>query len=315
MNTERYVGIDIGGTNCRGALLSTSGDLSPLRRMPTPADVDLESFLSTLEAFCRGLIEEAKGERVAAVGMGVPGVIGTDGTVHASPNLPILNGVPLARRLKETLGLPVHVVNDASAAAWGEALWGAGRHLSSFIVLTLGTGVGGGLVLNRRLWTGADGAAAEAGHLVVDPQGIPCGCGSRGCLEQYASATAIVRAAQKALDAGCKSLLESVEPLCCESIAKAARDGDELARGIFCDAGRMLGLALASVANLLNLDGAVIAGGASAALDLMLPSLEEELFFRAFDIPARRLKVVRGELGDQAGILGSGGLAIHPEIF
>lgn len=320
MNGAGVLGIDLGGTNCRGALVRPDGGLIASRRMETRIGDGREMFLDRLVDFCRELLDEGRdhGFAARALGLGVPGVI-SGGTVRSSPNLSPLDGVDLAAVMRERLALPVTVVNDANAIAWGEAQYGAGRDIDSFVVLTLGTGVGGALVLNRRLWEGADGSAGEIGHIMVEPHGRPCGCGSRGCLEQYASATGIVASAREALAAGVGGLLDGVteEELTSVQVASAARAGDRAAMIAFEEAGSRLGQVLAGVANLLNLDAAVLTGGASESFDLMRSSFESELLARAFALPAARLAVVRGVCGDDAGILGASALArgvLHPAV-
>jgi glucokinase len=312
MSGEAVIGIDLGGTNCRGALVTAAGELSEIRRMPSRIHDGLDIFLKRLVAFARDLSAAAvaRGGHVQAVGMGVPGIIAADGTVIFSPNLLPLNGTGLAAHLASQLGVPVTVVNDANAIAWGEALFGAGRHFSSFLAVTLGTGVGGGLVCSGQLWEGADGAAGEVGHIMVEPEGRPCGCGSRGCLEQYASATGVVLTVRERLAAGEASSLPAAGDLDSHTVALAARGGDAAAMAAFREAGIRLGQVFAGVANLLNLDGVVITGGASESLDLMRPAMEDEIGRRAFALPARRIWIVRGELGDDAGILGAARLAL-----
>ncbi len=315
MTAEAIIGIDLGGTNCRGALVSAAGEIGEVGRMPTRIEEGREEFLARLLAFCHDFLRagQEKGLRVRAVGMGTPGVIATDGTVTFSPNLLPLNGLQLAQQLQAALHLPVTIVNDANAIAWGEALFGAGREFASFLTVTLGTGVGGGLVLGRRLWEGCDGAAGEVGHITVEPEGRVCGCGSHGCMEQYASASGVVRTVREQLAAGAQSALATLpeEDLTSHNIALAARRGDPVAQAAFAEAGRRLGQVLAGVAaNLLNLDGVVITGGASESLDLMRPALENEIARRAFGVPAGRLKIARGRLGDDAGILGAASLAL-----
>ncbi len=313
MTGEAVIGIDLGGTNCRAALATVEGEISGSQRISTEIHLGLEHFLDRLIGLCLEVQEkgEKKGVRISAIGMGAPGVIAPDGTVTSSPNLAILDGFPLADELRKRLHLPVTLLNDANAIAWGEALFGAGREFSSFLMVTLGTGVGGGLVLGRNLWFGADGAAGEVGHIMVEPEGRTCGCGSRGCLEQYASATGIVRSVREAFERGEPSLAREMadEDMTSQKIALFARREDPVCREAFQEAGRRLGQALGGIVNLLNPDGIVFGGGASEALDLIRPSLEKELEYRAFEVPVRRLKIVRGVLGDNAGILGAVRLA------
>jgi len=310
VNHSRTIGIDLGGTNCRAALVDTGGGIGRQAQMPTAMTDGLEEFLKRLSTLCQDL-RSASGEKtIEAVGIGTPGLIARDGTVNVSPNLPALNGVCFARRVSEALELPVSVVNDANAIAWGEFVAGAGQPFASSLTLTLGTGVGGGLILDGALWEGPDGSAGEAGHIMVDPDGPLCGCGSRGCLEQYASARGIVKTALRLLDSGRHSTLASApETLSARLIAAAAAQGDALARDAFAEAGRRLGQALAGVVNLLNLDGVVIAGGASASFDLLAPALHGEFARRAFSIAVERCRIVPRSLGDRAGMIGAARLA------
>jgi glucokinase len=310
---ETVIGIDLGGTNCRGALVFPDGRTTGNRRMATRIGEGFERFLQRLTEFCDSLLAtaEEQGIMVGAIGLGTPGVIGADGLVHASPNLPPLVGMPLAEQLQVRLGLPVTLINDANAICWGEGLYGAGRGFSSFLTVTLGTGVGGGLVLADRLWLGADGAAGEIGHLMVEAQGRPCGCGSRGCLEQYASARGIVRNVRELLAADPSGELAQVPQrrLSSHLVGEAARRGDTVALAALQHAGRRLGQVLAGIANLLNLDAVIITGGPAESLDLMLPALQAELRLRAFAVPRQRLEILRGELRDEAGILGAARMA------
>ena len=314
MKSPVVLGIDLGGTNCRVAQVTREGAVGKPLRFPTAMDKGFEPFFSRLLEACSEIVADARGEglKVEALGMGCPGVIGPRGDVVVSPNLPALNGKPLGRLLLENLGLKVTVVNDANAIAWGEGTCGAGSEFPSFVAITLGTGVGSGLVLEGRLWVGPDGTACEAGHLMVEPEGRPCGCGARGCLEQYASASGIVKSVQEALSRNVPSLLSQTPSgeLTSERVAEAARRGDRVACSALEEAGRRLGQVFAGLANLLNLHGAVITGGAAESLDLMRPVMERELRLRAFDIPARRLRIVRGTLGDNAGIIGAARLAL-----
>lgn len=317
MDRELLIGIDLGGTNCRLALVDGRGEIGEGSRLSSREFVDAEDLVERLALECRALMEHARrqGGRVRAVGAGVPGLVDGTGTVLTAPNLGILDGLPLGAALEKRLGLPVAVLNDANAIAWGEKIWGAAIDLDSFLALTLGTGVGGGLILGGRLWVGADGCAGEVGHLNVEAHGRTCGCGSRGCLEQYSSASGILRSVRDALAQGRDSTLSQIndQDLSAAAVGAAARGGDALALEVLREAGRRLGQVLAGVANLLNLDGAVICGGVASSLDLFLPALNQELFARAFDRPARRMRIFAGALGDRAGILGAAHFACHPQ--
>lgn len=307
------IGVDIGGTNLRFALVDQDGSVLATERCKTGIEAGRDRFLDRLlDGISRiGKRGEELGRDVRAVGLGIPGLIARSGLVFSSVNLRPIEGVNLGEIVSRATGLPVATVNDANAAAYGEKRYGAGRQFGSLLVLTLGTGVGSGLILDGRLWTGADGVAAEYGHATVEPDGIPCSCGNRGCLEQYASATAIVAAAKEALDAGAGGGLAGMERdlLTAKTIASVARQGDTLASSLFATAGRYLGIAGAAIVNLLNLEAIIVAGGLAESFDLFESEMRSEIGSRAFPIPARTVRIVKGELDDDAGILGAAALA------
>lgn len=294
MRQELCIGVDLGGSNLRLALSDREGRVLARCAEATLPAAGLDPLLARLLSALKRLREEAlkQGATVAAVGLGLPGLVLKDGVVRSSVNLPPLEGVNLPRDLSAELGVPVLAINDANAGALGEKRYGAGRKYASLIMLTIGTGVGGGLILDGKLWTGADGTAGEFGHIPVEPEGRPCGCGSRGCLEQYASATAISGGSGDAA-----------------AVASRARQGDVEALARFAEAGRYLGIAAAGVVNLLNLEGIILGGGVAESFELLAPALRRELDSRTFPVPGARVRVERGELGDDAGVLGAAALA------
>ena len=307
------IGIDLGGTNLRLALVGPDGTILHRLRYPTRIDRGWDHLLAALVSAIDQLVTAARtlGMTVSAIGVGVPGLISTDGVVHSSVNLQPLVGVNVRECLTRAVGLPVVAANDANAIAWGEMTFGAARPFASFLMLTLGTGVGSGLVLDRRLWSGRDGFAAEYGHATVEPEGEPCACGNHGCLEQYASATAIVRAVRTALAGGreCSLSLLPAEDLSAEQVAAAAREGDGLAVEVFRRVGYSLAIASASAVNLLNIDAIVLGGGVAASIQLFETELRAGIAWRAFSQMAQGVRVVVSELGDDAGLLGSAALA------
>ncbi|MBU5637698.1 ROK family protein [Geomonas sp. Red69] len=290
MRRELCIGVDLGGSNLRFALVDRQGRVLARSAEPTLPAAGLDSLLRRLLSRVERLQEEAAriGAPLAALAVGVPGLVCSDGVVRASVNVPALEGVPLARELFVATGMPVAVLNDANACALGEQGYGAGRGYRSLIALTIGTGVGSGLILDGKLWTGVDGAAGEFGHIPVEPEGRPCGCGSRGCLEQYASAGAIARDGEDAA-----------------AVARRARLGDAAALAAFAEAGRYLGIAAAGVVNLLNLEAVILCGGVAQSFDLLAPALRRELVSRTFSFSGGRVRVAPGELGDDAGVLGA----------
>jgi glucokinase len=307
------IGVDIGGTNLRVALVDQDGNLLAGERGKTDIALGKDSFLERLLDGIDKMRSKGAGlgRDVRSVGMGIPGLISSDGLVLSSVNLQPIVGLNLRELVSRAARLPVVTANDANAAAVGEQRWGAGRKFRSLLLLTLGTGVGSGLILDGKLWTGADGVAAEYGHATVEPDGIACSCGNRGCLEQYASASALVRAAGKTLDEGKGGALAALgrAKLSAAAIGEAAEAGDALASTLFERAGRYLGIAGATITNLLNLEAIVLAGGMAGSFDLLAGPMRKEIASRAFAVPARRVAVVRGELGDDAGILGAAALA------
>lgn len=310
MSEAGFLGIDLGGTNCRAGLVNGQGRLLALRSLPTDLSAGPEIFIARLGEQLQQLaaLARAGGGGLRAGGVGIPGVIAADGSISCCPNLPQLLGMDLAARLEAYSGCPMVALNDANAIALGEYRFGAARPFSSSLTLTLGTGVGGGLIMAGELWCGPDGSAGEIGHFAVEPEGRPCGCGARGCLERYASATGIVESVAASLRAGAPSVLTATG-LTCAAVATAARLGDSVAIAAFHLAGQRLGQALAGVVNLLNLDALIFAGGVSGSFDLLQPSLEAELKHRLFALPRARLQLLTASLGDSAGILGAAGHA------
>jgi len=303
------IGIDIGGTNLRCALVPASGAIIEFRRTASGIEKGREDFCSRLLASIAELRDRAadRGITVKAIGAGVPGLIDRNGLIHSSVNMRALEGLNLGAFLEDHTGLPAACGNDANTIALGEQRFGAGRGLTTFLVITAGTGLGSGLILDGRLWTGAHGFAAEFGHVTVHPDGLPCACGNRGCLEQYCSAGAIVRVARELIPADL--LPAAATDLNAEIVAGLARRGVAGARQAFERLGRSLGVALGSLANTLDLQAVIVGGGVAASFDLLLPSLRAELSRRCFPSIHDGLAILKTELGDDAGLLGGAALA------
>jgi glucokinase len=308
--------VDLGGTNLRAANIDSAGTIRDRRRTPTPATAKAQEIVNAIASLVRECKGEAKsrGQRVSAVSIVIPGSVQAEtGVVVNAPNVPAMVNFQLGEALTTAIAGPVLLENDANAAALGEMWKGAARAYRTSICLTLGTGVGGGIILDGHLWRGVDGTGGEIGHMSLEPFGnVRCNCGNTGCLEVYASATAIVRITRAALPSHPSSSLQQLPPeqLTAVKISEAARAGDQLAVEIFKQMGRYLGVALASLANIFNPEVIVIGGGVSAAFDLFAPAAEAELTNRAFPVPARRCRIVRGVCGDDAGLLGAAWLAL-----
>ncbi len=310
------IGVDLGGTNLRFGLVREDKKIISRRRTGTMATEGVEIVIERLTSGIQTLAMRAEslGLEVAGIGIGVPGIISArEGVVRLSPNLPGWKDTPLRARLQESFPYPVYIENDANAYALGEYWFGAGKDAESMVCITLGTGVGGGIILDGHIWRGADGMAGEAGHITVNPDGPLCPCGNRGCLERYSSATAVMEMAQSAAAGSGKTAIKTLlknGTLTPETIADAAKKGDRTAARIYSEAGKYLGIAIADLIDLLNMECVVIGGGMSGAWELFIGPLKEEVRARAFKIPAQRCRIVRGKLRDDAGILGAAGLAL-----
>lgn len=311
------IGIDLGGTNLRLALVSPHGEIYNRQAFPTPLDQGTPTLLREIVTAITRLAEEATshGYAVRGVGMGVPGrVVPQEGKVVFSPNIPELNGCPLAAGLQNHLPWPVTIDNDANMFALGEYWLGGGQGRPHLLGITLGTGVGGGLVLNGQIWQGTAGTAAEIGHITIDPRGELCHCGNRGCLETLASAPWTVAWVKKRLETGESSSLRAVweqapDGLDGKQLQQAAQAGDGLAQAAFARVGQALGQAIADVVHLLGLSLVVIGGKFSRAWDQFINPLQEELRHRLTLFPWEELQVVPATLGDDAGLLGAAKLA------
>lgn len=300
-----FIGMDVGGTNLRCALVDRSGNIFERRRCASRIEEGRDAFCERLLSEIYALKDAAalRGVFVKAIGIGVPGLIGRDGMIHSSVNMQPLNGFSLAACVEARTGLPTVCGNDANVIALGEQRFGAGREFSSCMVVTIGTGLGSGLILDGKLWTGGGGFAAEFGHTTVDPEGYPCLCGNRGCLEQYASAGSLVRFAHERMPG------KSPQSLSAEKVAELARKGDTAALAAFDRLGYWLGIGLASLVNTLNIQAVIVGGGVSASFDLLLPALRRNIQQRSFPQIYEGLVIEKACLGDDAGLLGGAVLA------
>jgi glucokinase len=300
---------DLGGTHLRAATVDETGRIHFRLKQNTRAESPEEIVQSLVQAVreCETQTTATGGDySIKAISVVVPGTVNVEeGIVVMAPNVRSLDGFRLTAALTAELSRPSFLENDANAAAMGEMWRGAGRGHSTIVCLTLGTGVGGGIILDGKLWRGVDGAAAEIGHMNVDPfGGVACGCGSRGCLEVYASATAIVRMTREASPRFPDSVLQSDATLTAVMIYGAAVEGDELALGVFRRMGVYLGIGLANLINIINPETIVIGGGVMNGWKLFEKHMHQQVAERAPQLAAR-VKIVRAECGDDAGLLGA----------
>ncbi|MFC5264213.1 ROK family glucokinase [Kribbella qitaiheensis] len=311
------IGIDVGGTKIAAGVVGADGKIGARAYRDTPAD----STDETAQAICDAAAELIKDHEVEAVGIGAAGFVSSDrSTVLFAPNL-AWRDEPLGQRVSEVLKVPVVVENDANAAAWGEFAFGAAKHVEHMVCVTVGTGIGGGVVIEGELLRGAQGVAAELGHMRVVPGGHRCGCGARGCWEQYASGRALVREARAQAESGSLAAAQMLSvcgitdpaELTGPMITEAAAIGDPCAVELLDDLGRWLGEGLASIATLFDPSTIVIGGGVSAAKELLLKSAQVA-FEKNLPAKSNRPHPSFGlaELGNDAGIIGAADLARRP---
>jgi glucokinase len=281
------IGVDLGGTNLRVAAVDEQGHLLEKITLGTQLSLGRDHVIHDMCESIQQLTQKySASSKLLGIGIGVPGIIDVEtGMVREATNLPGWANFPVRSEIEQRLHTHVVLGNDSKVATLGEKWLGAGRAVDDMAMLTLGTGVGGGLILGGKIWYGMDGMAGEFGHWSVEPEGHPCGCGNRGCLEQYASATAVVRMAREAIASGKAPVLAQAASTDTEFSSRViynlAIQGDGEARRIFHRVGRALGIALSALVNGLNLPMYVLGGGAASAWDAFAPSMFEELRARS----------------------------------
>ncbi len=314
-----YLGMDLGGSNISAALMDASGKIIRYEKTLTLADEGKKKLIQRIVMMGRKIQHDAGISRkeIKGIGMGVPGVLDlAQGVVKYSPNLPGWRNVPLKKELEEALDLKVVLDNDANAAAFGEKWLGAGKDKQHVVVYTLGTGVGGGIIIGGQLVHGSCDGAGEMGHTTIVPDGPQCVCGNHGCLETLVSGTGIARRARELIKAGRKSILlrmcdGNLSGLTAKLVFLGARKGDKLANEVVEQTGVYLGIAVANMINLLNPELIIIGGGVSVAGDMLLRVIRQEAKKRAFKELYRCTKIVKATLSDRAGVFGAVGIAIQ----
>ena len=304
---------DLGGTHLRAALIDESGRVFARRDRPTPPTATSAQILDVIKDLFT-VVAGASASRPAGACIALPGLINADeGTVILAPNVPGFRNLSLARPIAEHLGIPVWLENDASAAALGEHRYGAGRGTRHLLHGTLGTGIGGGIVIDGRLYRGAKGLAGEIGHVVIDPAGPRCNCGSRGCLEALVSGVAFAERARRILAAGKSPVLMEIvgygQPTA-SHLEAAARAGDKLCEAEIRNGGHLLGLALGGLVNVLNPDAVTLSGGLLGMGEMLLGPMKESMYSIAYG-PASGTIVRVSELEEDAGLLGAAAVAFE----
>ncbi|HEU0120554.1 MAG TPA: ROK family protein [Bryobacteraceae bacterium] len=295
---EYSIGVDLGGTNLRAAAVDREGRVLEKISVDTNFEGGREAVIGDIVDGVNRLKSSLTTLRLAGVGIGVPGfILLKQGFITNSNNLPYLENYPVRDAIEQKLGTPIILENDANAAALGEKWMGAGREVDDLVLLTLGTGIGGGIITDGRVQHGMDGMAGELGHLTIDPFGPPCGCGNWGCLEKLASATAVESAAML--------MSLSAHPLTSKEVYELAMDGDKKAQAIFTQMGRALGIGLATLINTFNYPLYLLSGGMLPAWNLFWPELEAQVKMRSFTYRNSKTRIEAATLGNQAGLIGA----------
>jgi glucokinase len=315
MDKPYVVGIDVGGTNTVVGIVDKRGQILISGSIKTAKHVKVEDYLDELTALIDDLISETTTkDQIKGIGAGTPNGNYFTGSIEFAPNLPWKGVIPFAQMLEDRTGIPVALTNDANAAAIGEMTYGAARGMKDFIVITLGTGVGSGIVVNGQLVYGHDGFAGELGHVIMRRKnGRLCGCGRTGCLEAYTSATGVARTAREYLEIRpeAKTLLRNipVEDITSKDVAEAANAGDELAKEIFHYTGSMLGEAFADFVAFSSPEAIILFGGLSKAGDLIMDPIHESMERNLLPIFRNKVKLLFSELKESdAAVLGASAL-------
>ncbi|SEC39584.1 glucokinase [Paenibacillus sp. GP183] len=315
MANQIYIGVDLGGTNIKVGICDEHGTLLHTYEGPTGADEGAEAVLGRIAQYVRKIVEDSKFEwdQVAGIGAGLAGFMDIpEGFVKLSPNLGWHN-VPAKKILEEKLGKTVTIDNDANVAALGEAWSGAGKGIPNLVCYTLGTGVGGGIIINGHIYQGSGGMAGELGHMSIVPdiEAINCGCGQIGCLETVSSATGIVRMANDAVERGEHTSLALLEKIAAKDVFDAAKSGDEVALRIVHRAALYLGKSMAAVSVVLNPGRYIIGGGVSKAGEVLFAPLREAYMKYTPEQAREGVDIVPATLGNDAGIVGAAGLNLR----
>ena len=310
----RYIlAADFGATNLRAAVVDPAGQVGGRRQAETPADAGADTIrehvIALLSRVAADSPEPPEAACIASAGL----IDAIEGRVILSPNAPGFRNLSLTGPVSKVLGIPCYIENDASAAALGEHRFGAGRGFQHIVHVTVGTGIGGGLVLNGKLYRGSRGLAGEIGHMILDPGGPPCNCGSRGCLEAMASGTAFAERARRLIASGRSPVLAEIvgdaEPSG-EFLFQSAQRGDTLAEAEIRNAGHNLGLGIGSLINVLNPEAITISGGLMVLGDMYFQPMREAISSLAYG-PAAGVEIRFSELGQDAGILGAAAVGLE----
>ncbi len=304
------IGIDVGGTNVKIALVDNQGSILYSNSVPTRAEMGYEYTVNNIKQAIKDLINESKCTDIEGIGFDFPGQIDyKNGIVRLAPNIPGWVNIPIAQIIEDEFKIPTKIDNDVHCAALGELKFGAGKDCENFICMTVGTGIGSGIVINGKLVRGASNAAGELGHIKLEMNGGPlCGCGDYGCLEAFASGPSIVKMAEEYIMGGKSTKFREMangNPITPFIVSEAAKQGDPVAKRIFTIMGEYIGYGLTSVVNLLNPEKIIIGGGVADAGDILLNPIRETIKKRAMSVAGSAVEIVPAQLGNSAGVIGA----------
>ena len=309
---KNRIGIDVGGTNVKIALVDEKGKIKYSNSVPTRAEMGYEYTVNNIKQAIYDLLKETKLEpkNIEGIGFGFPGQVDyKSGIVRLAPNIPGWVDVPIAKLIEDEFHIPTRVDNDVRCAALGELNFGAGKGCENLICITVGTGIGSGLIVNGKLVRGASNAAGEIGHIKLQMNDGPiCGCGDTGCLEAFASGPSIVAMAEDYIRGGKSTKFREMansNPITPYIVCEAAKAGDPVAKRIFTIMGEYIGIGMASVVNLLNPEKIIVGGGVADAGEILMTPLKETLKKRAMKIAGEAVEVVPAQLGNTAGVIGA----------
>ncbi|MGR3219010.1 MAG: ROK family protein [Candidatus Anammoxibacter sp.] len=308
MTNKYLIGIDIGGTDTKIGIVDTNGRIVEKATIATKPGNGVIDLAGRVHSCCRNLLKKKslKWDNLIVVGIGSPGILDLQkGLVLCSPNMKGWIDVPIVKVFREKLNKECILENDANAAAWGEKWVGVGKDkkIDALVMITLGTGIGGGIILGDEIWHGCFNVAGELGHITIEITGRKCSCGNYGCVEAYASATAVaVRYKEEA---------NSKDNVTAKDVYNAALDGDEIAVKVMSDTGKYIGIGIVNLMHTLNPDTIVIGGGMAAAGDLLINPIREEIKKRSYGLASKYTNVILGKLGNNAGLIGAAGWALR----
>ena len=310
------IGVDLGGTTIKAGVVAAGGSILYQNKFPSYANEGPSKVIQQIGVSIRDALENTDGARAEGVGLGAPGVVDDEGVVKSPPNFRNWDEVPLKAELSKAFpNLSIGVENDANAAAIAESRFGAGVDIPNFLFVIWGTGVGGGIILNHRIYRGPMGGAGEIGHITIDYAGPRCNCGNVGCVEAYVGQRYLSQRTAERLKSDPQSKIldlvggdiSKIEPM---YISEAAQMGDKIAREILVEAGGLLGVAIAAVMNIMDLRTSIIGGGVSAAGDFVIRAIQASVERRVLKPLRKDIRVLAAQLGNNAGILGAAGLVL-----